>query len=139
MIVLDTSVVSEMMVPDRDQTVQRWLDHQAAESIWTSCVTVFEITFGLALLTAGRKRQRLEEAFNAVLEVELEGRVLALDTAAARAAGSLAAQRRQEGRPIEIRDAQIAGIAAARRATLATRNVRDFELAGVSLVNPWQA
>jgi predicted nucleic acid-binding protein len=42
------------------------------------------------------------------------------------------------GRSADFRDVQIAGIAASRRATVATRNVRHFEGAGVELVNPWE-
>jgi hypothetical protein len=127
-----------MMVPDRNPAVLAWLDGLPPESVWTTSITIFEISLGLALLTTGRKRQGLEEAFERLLEHELERRVLSLDAAAARAAGSLAAKRRQAGRPIEIRDAQIAGIALARKATIATRNVRDFRLTGVSVVNPWE-
>lgn len=58
---------------------------------------------------------------------------------AARAAALIAASQRQAGRPIEIRDAQIAGIAAARRATVATRNTRRFANLGITLVDPWTA
>jgi len=38
---------------------------------------------------------------------------------------------------MEFRDAEIAGIVASRRATLATRNIRHFENLGIELVNPW--
>jgi predicted nucleic acid-binding protein len=33
---------------------------------------------------------------------------------------------------------QIAGITSARKATLATRNIRHFEGLGIHLVDPWQ-
>jgi len=36
-----------------------------------------------------------------------------------------------------MRDTFIAGIARARRATLATRNVRHFDDLSVPVVNPW--
>jgi hypothetical protein len=36
-----------------------------------------------------------------------------------------------------MRDTQIAGIAIARRATLATRNVRHFADLSVRVVDPW--
>jgi len=49
----------------------------------------------------------------------------------------MAAERRRAGRSVEIRDVQIAGIAAARRATIATRNLRHFEGLGLPLVDPW--
>jgi predicted nucleic acid-binding protein len=38
-----------------------------------------------------------------------------------------------------MRDAQIAGIIAARRATLATRNIRHFADAGITTLDPWHA
>jgi predicted nucleic acid-binding protein len=37
----------------------------------------------------------------------------------------------------EIRDVQIAGIAAARKATLATRHTGHFADLGITLVDPW--
>jgi toxin FitB len=63
--------------------------------------------------------------------------VQAFDQRAAVAAGAIAASQRRVGRSVEVRDVQIAGIVAARRATLATRNLRHFEGLGVSVVNPW--
>jgi hypothetical protein len=49
----------------------------------------------------------------------------------------IGARRRAAGISIEIRDTQIAGIATARRATIATRNVRHFNDLDVPVVNPW--
>src|SRR6185295_19833160 len=110
-----TNVVSAIMQRDVDPVVVSWLDAQPAESIWTTSVTVFEVCMGLELLAAGRRRRVLENAFAKMLEEDFEGRVLAFDAAAAYAAGRIGAQRRQSGRPVEIRDLQIAGIVAARK------------------------
>ena len=63
--------------------------------------------------------------------------MVTFDQAAAEAAGRIAAERRRAGRTVEVRDVQIAGIAAARKATLATRNLRHFEGFGLALVDPW--
>jgi predicted nucleic acid-binding protein len=136
LILLDTNVVSALMQRESDRTVVTWLDSQPAESIWTTSMTVFEIRFGLELLADGRRRKRLEDTFKRCLEEDFEGRVQPFDQTAALAAGAIAAERRRAGRPVEIRDVQIAGIAAARRAKLATRNLRLFEGTGVSLVDP---
>jgi predicted nucleic acid-binding protein len=65
--------------------------------------------------------------------------VQSFDQSAAVAAGTIAAERQKAGRTLEVRDVQIAGIAVARKATLATRNVRHFEGLGVELVDPWSA
>jgi hypothetical protein len=137
-ILLDTNVLSALMRRDADPAVVAWLDGQPPESIWTTAITLFEVRFGLDLLADGRRRRRLEAAFAKALQEDFEGRVLSFDPAAAVAATALAARRRRAGRPVEIRDVQIAGIAAARKATLATRNTRHFDGLGVALVNPWR-
>jgi len=81
----------------------------------------------------------LEDAFSKMLEEDFEGRVVPFDEAAAQSAGRIAAERRRLGRTVEIRHVQIAGIAAARRAAIATRNVRHFEGLGLELIDPWSA
>jgi len=136
-ILLDTNVISALMRRDADTAVVNWLDKQAAESIWTTSITVFEVKTGLHLLAPGRRRRELERAFDALLAEELDGRIQSFDTAAAIAAGRLAAERQSAGRPAEIRDVQIAGIAAARRAQLATGNTRHFTDLGIVLIDPW--
>ncbi|HVR39223.1 MAG TPA: type II toxin-antitoxin system VapC family toxin [Thermoanaerobaculia bacterium] len=137
MILLNTNVLSTIMRSEPDISVLSWLDSVPAESIWTTSITVFEVRFGIEILEAGRRRRALEEAFEKTLAEDFEGRVLPFDQAAAQTAGRFAAERRRAGRPIEIRDVQIAGIAAARKATLATRNIRHFEGLGITLIDPW--
>jgi predicted nucleic acid-binding protein len=136
-ILLDTNVISALMRRDPDATVVSWLDAQPAESIWTTSITVFEVTTGLRLLPAGRRRQALEHAFDGLLAEELDGRIQVFDTAAATASGEIAAQRETAGPAVEIRDVQVAGIALARRAQLATRNTRHFTDLGIVLIDPW--
>jgi toxin FitB len=65
--------------------------------------------------------------------------MLPFDRTVAEAAAAIAARQRQIGGPIEIRDVQIAGIAAARKAVLGRHNTRYFENFGISLVDPWDA
>lgn len=139
MILLDTNVLSALMQTTPEASVVRWLDAQPGDSVWTTTITVFEVHYGLALLPSGRRRQRLEAAFDQAMTVVLGGRVLAFDRQAAVAAGALAAEGRLHGRTVDVRDVQIAGITAARRATLATRNIRHFQYLGVALVDPWSA
>ena len=64
--------------------------------------------------------------------------MLDFDSAAAAEAVSLAAMRQKAGRPADVRDTMIAGIALARRATLATRNERHFQDLKLPLLNPWK-
>jgi predicted nucleic acid-binding protein len=139
MILLDTNVLSALMRREPEPAVVRWLDEQPAESVWTTSITVFEICTGLELLESSRRRRELEHAFDLLLTAELAGRVQPFDHAAALAAGGIAAEQQRAGRTVEVRDVQIAGIAAARKATLATRNLRHFRGLAIALVNPWSA
>lgn len=138
MIVLDTNVLSALMQHKPDAQVVAWLDSQHAESIWISSVTLFEARYGLALLAPGQRQSLLQERFDQLVQDDLEGRVLVFDADAASQAARLAADRKARGRPVDIRDTFIAGIALARRATLATRNVRHFDDLFVPVINPWE-
>jgi len=138
-IILDTDVLSALMDNVPDERVTRWLDRQPTESIWITSVTEFEVRLGIAKLPAGRRRSDLHSRYEKLLGEYLENRLLDFDSASAREAAALAAARERRGRPIDMRDAFIAGIAVARRATLATRNVRYFGDLSVPVVDPWHA
>lgn len=138
MILLDTNVLSALMQAAPPEPVIAWLDRQPAESIWTTALTLFEIHHGIGRLPVGRRRERLCEQVERLLVLVLRGRVLAFDSGAARRAGLLAAERAAIGQTVEVRDAQIAGIALARNAVVATRNQRHFEPL-CPIVNPWDA
>lgn len=137
MIILDTNVLSALMQQQPDVQVVAWLDNQPAESIWISSITLFEARYGLALLAPGQRKNLLQERFDQLLQDDLDNRVLLFDANAATQAAQLAAQRKARGRPVDMRDTFIAGIALARLATLATRNTCHFDDLPVPVVNPW--
>jgi predicted nucleic acid-binding protein len=139
MVILDTDVLSALMLSEPDTIVASWLDRQARASVWTSSVTMFEIRSGLEIMPSGRRRAALHAGLSRLLEEKLEGRVAVFDDAAAEAAANLMGRGQLVGRPRELRDTMIAGIAVAQRATLATRNVRHFDDLSVPVVDPWQA
>jgi hypothetical protein len=139
MIVLDTNVISELMKPLRSEAVLAWLStQQEVNDLFVTTITVAEVLYGIELLTKGKRRDGLEHQANAMLTQDFAGRILPFDDPAARIFPMLAAGRRKLGRPIEFFDAQIAAIARVHGATLATRNIADFEGCGVRLVNPWE-
>lgn len=137
MIILDTNVVSALMQRTPDVAVIDWLNQQPAESIWLTSITIFETRFGLALLPKGGRRDSLEAAFDRLLSEDLDKRILDFDLPAAVAAATIAAARQRAGRPVDMRDTQIAGIAMSRNAGLATRNTKHFADLSVDVVNPW--
>jgi len=137
MIILDTDVLSALMRAKPDPAVVTWLDRQPDSSIWTTSITVMEIRYGLQSMPAGRRRESMTEALEAVLREEIEERYASFDLAAAQEAADLMALRKARGRPVEFRDTMIAGIALSTRATLATRNTAHFADLSVPVINPW--
>jgi len=136
MTILDTNVLSALMLQTPDPVIVDWLDRQPRTSIWTTSVTLLEVRFGLQIMTAGRRRADLMRAFEELLEA-IDHRVASFDAEAAGHAADLMASRQKKGRPGDLRDTMIAGIVLAHRASLATRNVAHFEdLAGL-VINPW--
>ena len=137
MIVLDTNVISELMRSNPEQAVLTWLDARSVNSLFVTTITEAEILTGIALLPDGRRRHGLVEASQSVFAALFGGRILAFDSNAAHAYAKIFAQRHTSGRPISQADCQIAAIACSRDATIATRNVSDFEGVEVELINPW--
>jgi predicted nucleic acid-binding protein len=137
MIILDTDVVSGAMRPRADLAVIGWLDRQPRASVWSTSISVLEIRFGIALLPLGARRTQLERAFELVINQLIEDRIVPFDTSAAEETATLMANGRRAEREGGLRDSMIAGIAIARGATLATRNIRHFADLPVPVVNPW--
>jgi toxin FitB len=104
--------------------------------LYTTVMTRVEIRYGLGRLPAGKHRRRLTEEADALFR-ETEERLLTFDARAADRYGELLAARELAGRPVSVADAIIASIAWVHRATLATRNSRDFDDCGLQVLNPY--
>ena len=137
MIVLDTNILSELMRDRPQRSVLGWIDDQPASTLFVSAITEAEIRTGIALLSAGRRRDRLAAAAERAFGGLFIGRVLPFDSEAAGAYAMIVAERRAAGRPISQSDCQIASIARSQGAAVATRNVEDFEGCGIEVINPW--
>ncbi len=135
--VLDTNVVSETMRALPHAAVLAWLDAQEPRDLWLTAVVAAELMSGVARLPEGARRQQLAHGVAAMLEQDFAGQVLAFDLASASVYADLVAQRERSGKPIGMADAQIAATCLVHQATLVTRNLKDFEGLGLTLINPW--
>ncbi len=138
MILLDTNVISELMKVTAEPAVRAWMSRQPPGDLFFSTISMAEILYGIELLPKGKRRDGLFREAERIFASDFAGRILVFDEPAAHIFGSIVADRRKQGRPIGIADGQIAAIAKAQTATLATRDVDDFEGCGVGLVNPWE-
>jgi len=137
MIVLDTNVVSELLRAAPATQVEAWLSAQDGAKVYFTAVGEAELRHGVAILPAGRRRTALTKAIEDILEEDFRDRILPFDRDAAGAYAVIAAARRAAGRPISQFDCQIAAIARAHGASVATRNTADYKGCGIALINPW--
>jgi predicted nucleic acid-binding protein len=137
MLVLDTNVVSELMRERPNPDVLRWVDNQLTDNLFVTSVTEAEIRTGIAILPEGERQRGLAASAERLFSVLFSERILPFDSDAARVYAMLAAERRVAGRPISQSDCQIAAIARCRGASVATRDVDDFEGSGIEVINPW--
>jgi len=138
MILLDTNVVSEAMKPAPDDAVRAWLDEQVAETLFLSSVTIAELMFGIGALPDGKRKDRLNDALEGVMELFAE-RILPFDIDAARHYADLAVKARAAGKGFPTPDGYIAAIAATRGFAVATRDTSAFDAANLEVIDPWKA
>ena len=137
MILLDTNVVSEATRVSPDTHIREWFDRQSAQDLFLCTPVLAELHYGIERLAPGKKRNLLEKAISELEEQGFRDRILFVDSEAAHEFGRLVAMRERSGRPIKTMDALIAAIALVHHATIATRDISDFEHLGLSLVNPF--
>jgi predicted nucleic acid-binding protein len=138
-ILLDTNVVSAVMLQSPDAAVVAWLDQLEPSQVWLPSVVLFELRYGAAVHPDASRRRKLELAIQRLIAELIQERIAPFDGRAALQAAQLAAQRKTNGRPVDLRDTLIAGIALANQAQLATRNTRHFSDTTISLIDPFAA
>ncbi len=137
MILVDTNVLSQPIRANGERRVIDWLDANDAEIIIPS-FAVAELVYGYEVLDWSRHRMELHDSVFALL-TRYRNRIVSFDRAAAEAHGWLVAKMKKAGTPLPLVDSQIAAIAIARASSMATRNVKDYERTGLTVIDPWTA
>jgi toxin FitB len=130
---VNANVLSEATKPSPEPKVLQWLRANEAE-LAVDPVILGEIRFGIDQMSPGQRRKRMEVWF-------AEGVVnlvcLPIDAATGLRWGQLLAKLRASGRAMPFKDSLIAATALVHGLTVATRNIRDFQQAGVKVFNPF--
>lgn len=126
----DTNVISELARPRPNPAVVRWVQTQRA--LVVSVISVEEIHFGLTT----KRNVRVQQWFERFLEDHCH--IVEISVQIARHAGVLRAQLATRGRVRSQADMLIAATAAQHGLAVATRNTRDFDDCGVTVVNPFE-
>lgn len=133
---IDTNVLSELRRRDPDANVVRWLADRPSTTLYLSVLTMGELRRGVEALPEGNRKSRLLDWLETELASYFAGRILPVDAAVADRWGRLVAQ---ADRPLPAIDSLLAATALAHGLTLVTRNLRDFQHPGLSVLNPWKA
>lgn len=130
---VDANVLSEATKPKPDSRVLEWLAHNERE-IAVDPVILGEILYGILLLPAGTRRARLERWFEQGVE---RIHCLRWEATTGLRWARLLAELRAKGRSMPIKDSLIAATALVHRLAVVTHNRRDFEKAGVEIIDPF--
>jgi predicted nucleic acid-binding protein len=136
MIIIDTNVVSELMRPEPDPGVASWVRARDRRELCMTAISLAEIRYGIARLPDGRRKQVLLGAADEIFSAFAD-QILPVDAVAAEHYAVIASSRERAGKPIPGFDALIAAVCRSQGAMLATRNVSDFDGAGIEIINPW--
>ena len=136
---LDTNVISELTKSRIEPKVQSWVAAQQFGSLLISVVSIGEMEKGFTMMNDPQRRSRLETWLERQLIELFRGQVLPVTQAIAKRWGAFDGVRQEAGRPLAVADGMIAATAFEHGLTVVTRNVKDFEGLGVSVLNPWES
>jgi predicted nucleic acid-binding protein len=131
---VDANVLSEPTKQVADSKVVAWLEANEANLIVDSII-IGELRIGILALPRGRKRERLEQWYETVIET-IE--CLPWDAMISRRWAALVVELRRAGETVPLLDGMIAATALQHDLIVVTRNTRDFEKTGVKTFNPFE-
>jgi toxin FitB len=136
---LDTNCVSELVSPKPEPRVVEWMEAADETILYLSVLTLGEIRKGVAGLPQGKRRTRLEAWLEVDLQSRFAGRIIPVDAGIADRWGALAAAAKLKGKTVSIIDGLLAATALHHNLTVVSRNVSDFAITQVTVLNPWSA
>lgn len=132
---VDTNIFSELAKSTPDSEVVGWLRNHEQE-LYISTITIGELRRGIERLPSGKRKTGLLSWINGLCR-RMDGRILSFNTSTAHVWGQVVANWEKNGVTLPSLDSQIAAIAHRHDLTVVTRNVSDFQKAGVKLLNPF--
>ena len=131
---IDTCALSELRRKKPDANVVAWFEARSQQGLYLSVLTLGEIRKGVEALPDARRKDKILNWLEHELPLWFEDRILPIDAGVADEWGRLLAR---AGRSLPAIDSLITATAIHNRLTIVTRNVSDFDTAGVDVFNPW--
>ncbi len=134
---LDTCVISELIKKNPDTNVLSWISEVEETSLYLSVLTFGEIHKGIEKLTQSKKKERLHKWVNSDLRERFKSRIINFDLDTATKWGEIQGKAELAGKPMSLIDGLISATGIAYDLIVVTRNTKDMEQSGATLLNPW--
>lgn len=134
---LDTNVLSELRRPKPDARVVAFVSGQPLDLLYVSVVTFAEIRFGIELVKDMSRRMELNEWLEHKLRPMFEDRVLEISEDVMLKWRLLVEDGRKSGHTFSQPDLIIGATALHHGLTIVSRDVSEYEMANVPVMNPW--
>lgn len=139
MIILDTNVVSELIVTGSTLPARSFFDGEIRSDWWLSAISVAKLQRGLQLLPAGQRKQRLESALRQRILRPFSDRILDFGNDLATAWAHVMASEQRRGNQLSTADGILAATALSHDAVLVTRDKQLLSIAQIKTLDPWSA
>jgi toxin FitB len=134
MYLVDANVLSEPTKDMADSKVVAWLNANESNLVVDSII-IGELRIGILALPRGRKRDRLEQWYESLVETI---DCIPWDATVSQRWAALVVELKRKGKTVPLLDGMIAATALQHELIVATRNVRDFQKTGVKTFNPFE-
>ena len=135
---IDTCVISEFVKKTPNSEIVQWFNQQQIEQLYLSSVTIAEIKKGIYKIQDSQpeRYQRLS-LWLQTIEVEFSARILPINNDVLDNWAKISANAELKGKKLAVMDSLIAATAYHYKLILVTRNVDDFKMTPIKIINPY--
>ena len=135
---IDTCVLSECIKRTPNSLVSQWFSDQDPTQLYLSSITIAEIKKGLyKIQTAQPDRFNKLKNWLFTVEEEFNRRILPITENILDKWAEISANAELNGGKLAVMDSLIAATTYEHKLTLVTRNVDDFKLTPINIINPY--
>jgi predicted nucleic acid-binding protein len=133
---IDTCIISEFRKPIPEESVLKWFNACDENQIFISSLSIGEIHYGISRLPDGRKKNDLFMWFDQVITT-FSGRIIPITDTTCTIWANMRAKAENNGVQLSVIDGLLAATAQEYSLIFVTRNVKDFVITGIQILNPW--
>ena len=130
----DTNIISDLVSSKPNKNVAKWVESVPQNTLYLSVLTLGEIRSGIERREDGKRKNQLIAWLEHQLPQWFAGRILLVDHQVADRWGYLVGGTK---RTLPMIDSLLAATALTNNLVMVTRNVKDFDMQGLEVINPF--